>query len=257
MRIPKEKQLYFVKADVQAAFDTIPQSAVMRLMSELPRESEYRISKHVEFKPGVGKPIKKWSSIAVPPGDFHTFDQKLETELAIGKKNTVFVESVVGQFKSKDELLSILAEHIQCNMVKIGKKYFRQREGIPQGSVVSSLLCNYFYADLELKHLSFLTEESLLLRLIDDFLLITMNQQHARRFLGIMHDGFPEYGVTVNPSKTLTNFEVSLSGKKATRLVGSRNFPYCGSFIDTKSLNITKDRKEGEQSLIVFYRMLS
>lgn len=149
-------------------------------------------------------------------------------------------------------------------MVKIGKKFYRQKEGIPQGSVLSSLLCNYFYADLEATHLSFLNpKESLLLRLIDDFLLITTNRAHAKHFLEVMHEGLPEYGVGVNPDKTLVNFEVVVKGRKVPRLLGQGGFPYCGSFVDTKSLDVRRDRERrkdmGEWFLLscVFWSFLA
>jgi telomerase reverse transcriptase len=224
---------------------------VLRCISSIPSESEYRIAKHVEIKPGIGyyagdersKPMRKWTALAKAPDDFQSFDENLESKLAADRKNTVFVENITNQFRKKDDLLDLLAEHIQRNMVKIGKKYYRQKEGIPQGSVLSSLMCNFFYADLEMQHLQFLhAEDSLLLRLIDDFLLITSDPAHAKQFLQIMHDGLPAYGVRVNPDKTLVNFEATINGKKVTRLDGSRQFPYCGSFIDTKTLNISKDR---------------
>jgi telomerase reverse transcriptase len=224
-------------------------------MQSLPSESEYRISKYAEIKPGEGyrmdvdgqtksKPIRKWISLAASPSDYQSFEQNLETNCAVGKKHTVFVESIVNQFHDRNELLDMLFQHVQHNMVKIGKKFYRQKKGIPQGSVLSSILCNYFYADLEARHLGFLSApRSLLLRLVDDFLLVTTDRQHAKKFLQVMHDGLPEYGVTVNPAKTLVNFEVSINNMKVTRLVGSHNFPYCGNFIDTKTLNITKDRE--------------
>lgn len=242
---------YFAKLDVKSAFDTIPQAAVVKLIKSITSEDEYRISKHLEMKPGEdfrsndeSKPVRKWTALAHSPDDLDTFDEALESELALGKKNTIFVENVVNQFRSTDELIKLLSEHVNNNMVKIGKKFYRQKEGIPQGSVLSSLLCNYFYADLEAKHLGFLkNDESLLLRLIDDFLLVTTNREHAKMFLQIMHRGVSEYGVRVNPDKSLTNFEATINGKKVERLVGSKYFPYCGCFIDTKSLNITKDRE--------------
>ena len=224
-------------------------------MSSLPSESEYRISRHVEIKPGdnyredaeihnLVKPIRKWTALAKAPDDFQSFEEELESELAVGRKSTIFIETVVNQFRDTDDLMNLLAEHVQRNMVKIGKKFYRQKEGIPQGSVLSSLLCNYFYADLEAHHLSFLQDESsLLLRLIDDFLLITTDRSHAKQFLQIMHDGLPAYGVRVNPDKTLTNFEAFINGKKISRLVGSDGFPYCGSFINTKTLDISRDRE--------------
>jgi telomerase reverse transcriptase len=249
------KPLYFAKVDVKAAFDTIPQNAVLRFMSSVPSEAEYRIAKHVEVKPGGSyhegnkrsKPIRKWTALAKPTGDVQNFDENLESKLAVGREDTVFVENVVNQVRQTDELLSLLAEHIKYNMVRIGKKYYRQKEGIPQGSVISTLLCNYFYADLEMHHLQFLhNDKSLLLRLIDDFLLITTEPVHAKQFLQVMHDGLPEYGVHVNPDKTLANFEATINGKKVPRLVESRKFPYCGSFIDTKTLNLSKDRERSK-----------
>jgi telomerase reverse transcriptase len=238
------KPLYFAKVDVTSAFDTIPQSAIMSLMPSLLREPGYRISKYVEIKPGEGKPAHKWRSNAEAPSNLATFDQNLETSLAVGKKNTIFVENVVNQLRSKDGLLNLLAEHIQYNMVKIGKRFYRQKSGIPQGSIVSSMLCNYFYADLECRHLGFLKSgDSLLMRLIDDFLLITTDRHQASRFLQTMHDGLPEYGVSINPDKTLTNFEVVINDRKVARLLGSRRFPYCGNFIDTKTLDLIKGEK--------------
>jgi telomerase reverse transcriptase len=259
------KPFFFAKVDVQAAFDTIPQSAVIKLMSTLPRESAYRICKHAEIKPGdnnnlgeVGqaksKPIRKWISLAGSTSSLEPFQWTLEKSLAVGKKNTVFAENIVTQFRDTDELLALLAEHVQRNMVKVGKKFYRQKNGIPQGSVLSSLLCNYFYADLEAHHLAFLKSgDSILLRMIDDFLLITTDAQHAKKFLEVMHNGLPDYGVSVNPAKTLANFEASVNGQKVARLVDGRRFPYCGSFIHTKTLNVTKDRERrknmGECSL--------
>ncbi|CAD6447834.1 90dde13d-292a-4651-93b4-1c553ad6b48e [Sclerotinia trifoliorum] len=251
------KPLYFAKVDVQAAFDTIPQAAVIKLMKTVPSEPEYRFSRHVEIKPtnayntdpnAPNKPIRRWKSNAKSMHHLDNFDEDLENDIAIGKKNTVFVENIVNQIRDTNSLLQLLVQHISQNMVKIGKKFYRQKEGIPQGSVLSSLLCNYFYADLEAKHLSFLQpDESLLLRLIDDFLLITLNPAHAKRFLKVMHDGIPEYGVGVNPDKTLTNFEVMINGKKIKRIVGGKMFPYCGNLIDMKTLNLSRDRDRGKE----------
>jgi telomerase reverse transcriptase len=249
--LDSSKPLYFAKLDVQSAFDTIPQSAVLHLMSSLTTESEYRINKHLEIKPGENyredarsKPMRNFRSLARPVDDFRTFDESLETELAVSKKNTVFVENIVAQSRDRDEILNLLAQHVQQNMVKIGKKFYRQKEGIAQGSVVSSLLCNYFYGDLEAHHLDFLqSEQSLLLRQTDDFLLITTEKAHAKRFLQVMHDGLPAYGVRVNPDKTLVNFEVIINDKKIPRLVNKQGFPFCGSFIDVKTLNFSRDHE--------------
>ena len=247
-------KLYFVKVDVQSCFDTIPQRRVVRLMENITSEDEYRIARHAEIKSskthtsgaGMDKeplPARKFVAAACAITDFQTFDQLVTTRLAVGKRNTVFVDNVVQMVQKKDSLLDLLEEHVERNMVKIGKKFFRQKAGIPQGSVLSSLLCNYFYAELEAEYLGYLKEdEGILLRLIDDFLLITTNKSHATTFLQIMHDGIEKYGVNINPAKSLVNFKVNINGFRVPQLAGDSAFPYCGIMIDTRTLEITKDR---------------
>ncbi|KAL9607167.1 MAG: hypothetical protein Q9167_007891 [Letrouitia subvulpina] len=245
---------YFAKADVQSCFDTIPQDQVVKLMKQLASKDEYQIFNHAEIKPSdvhgyrVGgtsqlRPARKFIASARAPLDFQTFDEAVNTSLANRKKNTIFVDKVVPSFHQKEKLLSLLEDHVERNIIKIGKKFFKQKKGIPQGSVLSSLLCNYFYADLEHEELSFLNcEESLLLRLIDDFLLITTNQEHAKRFLQTMHNGVESYGVQVNPAKSLVNFASDINGTQLARLGSDMLFPYCGTMINTKTLEISKDR---------------
>lgn len=245
---------YFAKADVQSCFDTIPQDRVVRLMKQLASEDEYKIFNHAEIKPsdihgyGVGsmsqlRPARKFTASARAPLDFQTFDETVNTSLANRKKNTIFVDKVVPSFHQREKLLSLLEDHVERNIIKIGKKFFRQKKGIPQGSVLSSLLCSLFYADLEHEMLGFLNrEESLLLRLIDDFLLITTNQKHAKRFLRIMHNGVDSYGVQINPSKSLVNFAFDINGTQLAKLGSDMLFPYCGTMINTKTLEISKDR---------------
>lgn len=49
----------------------------------------------------------------------------------------------------KEELLFNLNEHIKRNVLQLDKKFYLQGIGIPQGSVISSLLCSLYYGDLE------------------------------------------------------------------------------------------------------------
>lgn len=247
-------QFYFIKGDVQSCFDTIPQREVVRLIEDIATEDEYKIARHAEIKSSTTqghhfrtskhlRPARKFVASALAITDHQTFEQKTESGFAVGKKNTVFVDSIVHTSRKRDALLDLLEEHVERNMVKIGKKFFRQKAGIPQGSVLSSLLCNFFYAELERECLGFLNpNESVLLRLIDDFLLITSNRGHAERFSQIMHSGVEKYGVKFNPTKSLANFEVLMDGGQIPQLTGGTGFPYCGNIINTRTLEITKDR---------------
>lgn len=250
--------LYFVKVDVQSCFDTIPQRGAVRIMQNLASEEVYRIARHAQIKaseaPNTGdgsyaqaKPARKFLASAHPPLDFRSFDEVIEEGLASDRKNTVFVDNVVRTTHKKSKLLDLLKEHVERNIVKIGKKFFMQKNGIPQGSVLSSLLCTCFYAQLEADHLSFVnTESALLLRLIDDFLFITTTKEDAVRFLQVMHDGLKEYGVQVNPAKSLANFSVKINGCVIPRTTTGWGFPYCGTMVSTKTLEVRKDRERGK-----------
>ena len=253
-RDTKGRSFYFAKVDVKSCFDSIPQKQVVRLIKSIATEDEYRISRHAEIKPSESrtygaatfshaKAARKFVSTARAMTEFPSFEEVVNTEHVKAKSNTVFVDGIVQTVQQRSKLLNLLEDHVERNVVKIGKKFYRQKAGIPQGSVLSSLLCNYYYAELEREYLGFLAEdESILLRLIDDFLLITTNKHHAERFLQLMHDGIEQFGVEINPVKSLANFNVVINGNQVAQLQGLRDFPYCGTVIDTKTLEIKKDR---------------
>ncbi|MCJ1391128.1 hypothetical protein MMC18_003990 [Xylographa bjoerkii] len=248
------EDLHFVKVDVQSCFDTIPQRQVVRLMEELCSETEYRIARHAEIKPSGthdyqsrtqldSKPARKFVANARAGQDYRSFRELLSENTGSVKRSTIFVDTVVQSSQEKDTLLDLLGEHVEHNVVKIGKKFFRQKQGIPQGSVLSSILCNFFYAEFEKECLDFLNKsDSLLLRIIDDFLLITTNRSHAIRFIQIMHEGNEKYGINVRADKSLTNLESTIKAVSLPRLTSRTQFPYCGTMIDTVTLEITKDR---------------
>ncbi|KAL0254713.1 Telomerase reverse transcriptase [Diplodia seriata] len=249
-----EKPLYFVKVDVKSCFDTIPQKRLLNTIKALLSLEDYRVRRHVEvnavvpyrYSNNIGsaaKPVKRYLAQARDTGDRRDFAEFLRRQLRIkSRSSTVFVDSVVEQKQSKEEVMRLLTEHVERNIVKIGKKFYRQKTGIPQGSVLSSLLCSFFYAELEADLLSFLRpDRSVLLRLIDDSLLITTERQHAERFLRVMHAGSEDYGVGITKDKTLLNFTCSVDGTEVPRLPSLTSFPYCGTLINTGNLNISKD----------------
>jgi telomerase reverse transcriptase len=121
------------------------------------------------------------------------------------------------------------------NLIKMGRDVYRQRSGISQGSIPSSLLCNIFYAELERTVLGYSQPtESLLMRLTDEFLLITTDSGQATRFLQVMLRGQLTYGVAVNLTKSIGNFTAAVDGIHIPRLEGKSLSPYC-EMINTHS----------------------
>lgn len=253
--------LYFAKVDVFSCFDTIPQQRLVTMVESLFTLEAYQTGKHVEISP-LGRlqrlhgehanpmPLKRYVPHSGAAGQVAAFDSLVQEQFVKSKANTVFVDTSVQQTETKADLMHLLREHVERNLVKIGKKFYRQKTGIPQGSVLSSILCNFFYAEFERDVLEFaLGPESLLMRLVDDFCLITVDRERAERFVKVMHREHAEYGVSVKREKSLTNFDaVTDDGRPIAKCASSAKFPYCGVLLDTRTLEVSKDAKRAGQS---------
>lgn len=68
---------------------------------------------------------------------------------------------------------------------------YRQKVGIPQGSMLSCLLCSLFYGHMDRRHLGrFLKDpSSLLMRFVDDFIFITRDEGLAGAFVDTLSQG--------------------------------------------------------------------
>lgn len=218
-------KFYFAKADVKSCFDTIEQDKVLDIVSEVLAEDEYMLQKFCAVVPALGKIGRKYHNRAIPAQDLESFSD-FAVDYVKTKKHMILVDGVAHQFKDRDQIKELLTEHLTMHIIKIGKKFFRQDTGIPQGSILSSILCNLYYARMESETLSFMNrEDSVCFRLIDDFLYITACRESAQRFLAVMHEGNPEYGCFVSSDKSLANFEAIACGERVATLAGSLEFP--------------------------------
>jgi telomerase reverse transcriptase len=239
-------QLYFVKVDVSTCFDSIPQEKLLTLIERIVTKDRYYIKKHDEIRPPethrIGqaqnrKPRRKFPRIARPSEVVEPNDYGPEEHVA---KDTIFVDGVVSKTHTKRDLLFLLQQHIRDNVVKIGTKYYKQKKGIPQGSVISSLACNYFYAEMERDVFSFIdNSKGMLFRMVDDSLFITTDKDQAVRFSEVAHTPHGEYGFKVNIRKSLANFALPPNAKPVP-VHPQAHFPYCGLLISTVDLSISR-----------------
>ena len=59
-------------------------------------------------------------------------------------RSAILVDQVFHAYESQEELFKTVKEHITKNLIKVGNGLFRQVNGIPQGSVLSTILCRYY-----------------------------------------------------------------------------------------------------------------
>lgn len=235
-------RLYIVKLDIRACFDSIDQDKLLNILESIVAEDEYTVTKYTTSAHHGSTVLRRFLRQARPTEDFVQFPD-IAHQLADVLRRAVFVDQVRPATESRQAVLTLLREHIKDNIVKIGKSYYRQMIGIPQGSILSTLLCNFFYGYMEKEKLAFTRQSNnLLMRLVDDFLFISTDKRAAERFLKTMHAGHSEYGCFVSIDKTLVNFDFTLDGGDRVRRVDSKTpFPWCGLLFNQKTLEAQYD----------------
>ncbi|KAJ1985288.1 Telomerase reverse transcriptase [Dimargaris verticillata] len=254
------RQFFLVKLDVQGAFDHIPHTKLMDAIRTLLSEDEYLLQRYQVISGSQGRLRVKYRKQGRSVDDFIDFPT-FAAQQAQTYRRSIWIDQVYYPCELQSETISLLHEHIERNWAMIQDRPYQQTVGIPQGSILSSLLCSLFFGVLENQHLATIltSGDALLLRLTDDFLLITPHQQEAVQFYQCLARGFPEYGCTINPCKTRVNFDINgrRSGARpyaqsaadsqadalATRPLNALPywFPWCGLLIHSQTLDVRGD----------------
>lgn len=242
-------RLYAVSLDFQKCFDTIEHAKLLRVMSEVMKADQYAIMRYGVVHSATGSPRVRWERMAVEFGAHPQFIE-FSLELCERFRGAIFTDQVVYSDAQAETLWRLLVDHITCNQVEIGEVVFEQRRGIPQGSVLSSLLCSFLFRTFDSEVLGFVEPgEDLLMRLIDDSLFLTTSRSRAIQFMEAMHRPHPEYGCVVNPSKTRCNFDHrDRDGTGGGDSLADPVVPWVGLLLDTSApLSVTPDfgRLEG------------
>ncbi|KAM9340096.1 telomerase reverse transcriptase [Symphorus nematophorus] len=256
-RAPAQKEtpqpLYFVKVDVSGAYESLPHDKLIEVISQAlsPVQDElFTIRRYAKIWADSHEGLKK---TFVRQADFLE-DNMGSTNMkgfvmSLQKRGKVHHTILVEQHFCSDlhgrEALQFFTQMLTGSVVQFGKKMYRQCRGIPQGSVVSSLLCCLCYGHMENVLFKDITaKKGCLLRLVDDFLLITPDLHEAETFLKILLAGVPQYGLVVNPQKVVVNFQVSerVGTCPDIRVLPPHClFPWCGLLLDTHLLDVYKD----------------
>lgn len=127
----------------------------------------------------------------------------------------------------KKDLLLPLEYIAKNNYITFNKKQFKQTKGIPQGLCVSYILSSFYYATLEHQALEFLRKDEVasknaekawekgrdmncLMRLTDDYLLMTTSKNNAMLFIENLYKLSQVSNFKFNRKKLKTNFELNL-----------------------------------------------
>jgi len=258
-------QLYFVKMDIAGAFDCIDQTKLLKIVEGIVRYDRYIVQRYNKLTSSNGQPLRSWPKVACAEEEHEPF-QILAQHLAHMQawRNTILADSVTYPQCDRKSLIWLLSEHINNNLIKVGKDFCRQRVGIPQGSTLSTLLCCYYLArmesDLDLNDGSGEENkrESLLMRYTDDFIFISPDKELARQFFVSVHQGSSDFNCSIAAEKTEFNFrmyDASMEDDLATVALAVQvrsnassscgqedtSFPWCSYRIDTETLSVRYD----------------
>lgn len=257
------KQAYIIATDITGAFDNLPLEMLERVATDLVSSSCYQTLHYAVVKPnGEAKYKKSISSLPrdkpdvpgplVPSTDDATKARSV-TALKGESKHSIVVDAGFAKHISEENILPLLRAHLHENVVSARGQYLLQTVGIPQGSIVSPLLCSLFYGHLEKEYKlisRFCTECSTVCRWMDDMLLIATDEKQAADFIDACKQGFEKHGCTLNAEKTMSNFTHGAIVEKRTYQSeeGRDYIPWCGLLIDCLTLEVMVDysRYSGE-----------
>ncbi|XP_020112311.1 telomerase reverse transcriptase isoform X2 [Ananas comosus] len=260
--------VFIVAADVSKAFDSIKHDMLFKIMVDAIADEGYFIRKYARLvctkksSDGIYNRVSYGCISSCASGS-----SAPEASIQLSSSFGVFVDQAKIQRITKSELLDCLCDHLKCNALQLGRDFYIQKLGIPQGSVLSSLLCSFYYGELErsiiMPYLEKTCKQSdgstsmpnhLLLRLIDDFLFISTSKNLATSFFDRLRGGVSDYNCFMNDKKYGLNFDVEHSDRILNRVYtgddGISFVPWSGLLINCRTLEIQADYTSYMHSLI-------
>jgi telomerase reverse transcriptase len=281
-----EFKLYFTSGDIQKCYDTINQEHLYKQVRPVVKEDYYITQNHFILHSrhrGKSSTRCRWQKTTCSPDKFSDF---LSMSKAFSDKycKSIFVDGTNHSVEKRQHIVGLLKDHIFGQMVVAnGSKdqlVLLQRNGIPQGSILSSLFCNAYFGNVEERMFDGVFEQGstvirgssnasnlrtlllekenaihLLVRIVDDYMLISTDKATSLRFLKKLDRGVPRLGVKVNRDKTRTNYDPPDDGIEVSNILAPSStknaamFPWCGLLIDTKTCEIRLDHDRFSGSL--------
>ncbi|OIR58005.1 MAG: telomerase reverse transcriptase [Amphiamblys sp. WSBS2006] len=198
------RAFFCVTADIETCFDTIDQDRLCGRVEEMfgnIRGAEYNIEHYTTLSLCFNEVRKKHKAVLASlffDGTIHGID---------GNRPAVVVNESVPQKRKTKTLLKTILDLIRSTDVSFGRKTFRREKGIPQGAGISTALANIALSMADSLLVDMLSDETLLLRHVDDYLLVTRRRDVAEGFVGKIQKAIHGFGMKINKEKTLESTE--------------------------------------------------
>ncbi|KAG4382061.1 hypothetical protein GLYMA_15G274000v4 [Glycine max] len=263
--------LFIVKCDVLKAFDSINQDKLLDIMKDFLLKDVYFLKQYDQVV-CTKKSLQVQKQFTMQDETSNNSHTQSTSFASFHSWHGVFVNQERWKSVKKKALYADLVQHVKRNVLQFDGKFYLQGVGIPQGGVLSSLLCSMYYGHLE-RHVIFpfleKTLESgsciennfgqtncddkvssscyLLMRFIDDFLFISTSKKQAASFFSRLERGFRGYNCYMNNKKFGANFDVEHTSDSPLNRVyvgedGATSFlQWSGLLINCSTMEIQAD----------------
>ncbi len=293
--------LYLVSCDIAGCYDSIQLDRLINIVEESMSQESYIIQRLSCCTPheALYRCFTRWPRKA-RPADHRESLRHRAYDIAKRSYGTIISENTSSKVHLNSrsssnlpvdsELASkLLRQHLLNHQVIVPGERMRsqsgggrplilqQIHGIPQGSILSTLLCHMYIGKFENEVLrraldqvdtetettttnsdsslplsdfssSSFSSDSMLMRLVDDFLLVTPRRRVAISFLNAMSDlkkTSSPYGLTLKMEKTSVSFNLSEDEVKfvggTARQYPKAAFPWCGLLLDGERGEVALD----------------
>ena len=188
-------KLHYMKFDIASCYDTVPREKLVKVLQNLVKdETGFFVRAYHVFDPHRRSLKRKY-----------TVNGTLGPKIGL---NTVTIDGSRTFHFSTKEFMDVIEHVLYRTTLQIGDNCFFRKDGLFQGDSLSSLLVDILYDDL-LDHFMEFTprrgEDCLVLRLADDFLVISTDQFQIEAIKKLARQGFGEYNATVKREKILAS----------------------------------------------------
>ena len=220
---------FIAKIDFESAYDTLDHKTCIALVHELLQQKEYPV---IEYFKTFKLTASTWLTKQIRKA-FNTTSAEILDNIALFPPSKAFIEPTsTCKYILKSQLINLIETHIMNNIVTINGQNYKQEKGIPQGSILSGLLCTILFQE-------FLTtinkNNCAVAHFVDDVLFFGSEKKDVVDFLTSIQNPVNTLGLSLNKAKTRTNFKFqNFSSSLET-------FSWCGLLIELKPFAVKRD----------------